>query len=178
MTANGTPPSDRSDASAASPGCLLGILTFLWQGILRLLGFAGKTARATIIPADTQYQAYVDAWVSERIAIWLHETRGEIETKAAAEYLLGKGAHPEIMPLIQQTLIDAKITFSQREGKQFLEVEAYMSPRQMNGKVPQLLRWRAEREIAWQDIPDTVRERLIRLREPVTLAYSLPGAAI
>jgi hypothetical protein len=82
--------------------------------------------------------------------------------------------HPEVAQHIRETLIDAKITFSQRDGKQYLEVEAYMAPRQMNGTQPQILRWRAEREIGWQEIPDDVRERLIRARQPVTLGYSIP----
>ena len=66
------------------------------------------------------------------------------------------------------------MTFSQRDGKQYLEIEAYMAPRQTNGKLPQILRWRAEREIGWQEIPDDVRARLIRARQPVTLGYAIP----
>ncbi|CAG1014405.1 MAG: hypothetical protein IAE83_12900 [Anaerolinea sp.] len=164
------------NSAQSQPGCLLAIVNALWRGVLRLLGWGVQGARATIIPADEKYQEYVDTWVSERIALWLHETRPEIDAKIAADALTGKISPPsELMVMINQTLIDAKVTFEQRNGKQFLQIEAYMSPRQMNGRQPQLLRWRAEREIAWQDIPDTVREKLIRLRAPVTLDYSIPG---
>ncbi len=82
--------------------------------------------------------------------------------------------YPAQAAMLRQTLLDAKVTFSQRDGKQYLEIEAYMAPRQTNGRQPQVLRWRAEREIAWPEIPDDVRERLIRSREPVTLGYAIP----
>lgn len=157
-------------------GCLVSILTGIVRAILRLLGIGWRGARATVMPPDEQFKEYVDAWVSERIAGWLTQTRAEINTDQAAKVLNGESAHfPEVTRLIRETLVDAKVTFSQRDGKQFLSVEAYMSPRQQNGTSPQVLRWRAEKEIGWADIPNEVRERLIRLREPVTLAYSVPN---
>ncbi len=156
-------------------GCLLSVANFLFQGILKLLGMGGRTARATLVPTDERFQEYVDTWVSERMASWLHETRPEINAENAAHVLTGEAnRYPEVTQLIRETLIDAKVTFSQREGKQYLEIEAYMAPRQLNGKQPQILRWRAEREITWAEIPNDVRERLIRLREPVTLGYTIP----
>ena len=156
-------------------GCLMSILTAIVQGILRLFGVGARRARATLIPPDQRYQEYVDSWVAERLAGWLHETRAEISAEQATRVLMGEGDRfPEQASLIRQTLLDARVTFSQREGKQYLEVEAYMAPRQMNGKQPQVLRWRAEREISWPEIPNDVRERLIRGREPVTLGYSVP----
>lgn len=156
-------------------GCLLGVINFIVRGIMRLFGMGVRGARAAVLPADETFKAYVDKWVSERVAAWLHQTRGEISAEDAAKILNGEGTHlTEMRRMIHETLIDAKVTFSQREGKQYLEVEAYMAPRQQNGKQPQILRWRAEREIAWQDIPNDVRERLIRLREPVTLGYTIP----
>jgi len=88
--------------------------------------------------------------------------------------LSGDERSPEVAAQVREALIDAKVTFSQRDGKQYLEVEAYMAPRQLNGKVPNLLRWHAEREITWQEIPDDVREQLIRQRQPITLAYAIP----
>jgi hypothetical protein len=156
-------------------GCLLSVFNFFFQGFLKLLGLGGRTARATLVPVDARFQEYVDTWVSERMAGWLHETRPEINTENAAHVLTGQAdRYPEVAQQIRDTLIDAKVTFSQREGKQYLEIEAYMAPRQLNGKQPQILRWRAEREITWAEIPNDVRERLIRLREPVTLGYTIP----
>jgi hypothetical protein len=109
------------------------------------------------------------------LADWLHETRAEIDPALATKALLGEaGRYPEVTTLIHQTLIDAKVTFSQRDGAQYLEIEAYMAPRQTNGAQPRVLRWRAERAINWQEIPDDVREQLIRRREPVTLGYAIP----
>lgn len=156
-------------------GCLFGLFRFIINGIMRLLGFGGRQVRDTLNKMDVQYREYVDTWVSERLAGWLHETRADIKTDTAAKVLLGEAdRYPEMADLIRQTLIDARVTFSQRDSKQYLEVEAYMAPRQMNGKLPQVLRWRAEREITWQEIPNDVRESLIRSREPVTLAYAIP----
>lgn len=156
-------------------GCLLSVLNFFFQSVLKLLGLGGRAARATLVPVDARFQEYVDTWVSERMASWLHETRPEINMENAAHVLTGQAnRYPDVTQLIRETLIDAKVTFSQREGKQYLEIEAYMAPRQLNGKQPQILRWRAEREIAWAEIPNDVRERLIRLREPVTLGYTIP----
>ncbi len=156
-------------------GCLGAIFQLAAQWIGQLFGF-GKRQTRRILEMDHTYRTYVDNWVSERLALWLHETRGDIHTATAMSILMGEDdVHPDVAELIRQTLIDAKVTFSQREGKQFLEIEAYMAPRQANGKQPQILRWRAEREIGWQEIPDDVRERLIRLRQPVTLSYAIPS---
>ncbi|MCS6871883.1 MAG: hypothetical protein RML95_12905 [Anaerolineae bacterium] len=156
-------------------GCLISLINFLVRGLMRLFGMSVRGVRATVMPPDETFKAYVDAWVSERIATWLHQTRAEINPEDAAKVLNGEGAHlHDVRRLIYETLIDAKVTFSQRDGKQYLEVEAYMAPRQQNGRQPHILRWRAEREIAWHDIPNDVRERLIRLREPVTLGYNVP----
>ncbi len=154
---------------------MVGLFRAVINGILRLLGLGGRQVRRALEPVDQQYQEYVDTWVSERLAQWLHETRSEIDTGLATRVLLGEAdRYPEVAALVRQALIDAKVTFSQREGRQFLEIEAYMAPRQVNGKQPQVLRWKAEREIAWQDIPNEVRERLIRARQPVTLGYAIP----
>lgn len=154
---------------------MVGLFRAVINGILRLLGLGGRQVRRALEPVDQRYQEYVDAWVSERLAQWLHETRSEIDTSLATRVLLGEAdRYPEVAALVRQALIDAKVTFSQREGRQFLEIEAYMAPRQVNGKQPQVLRWKAEREIAWQDIPNEVRERLIRARQPVTLGYAIP----
>lgn len=156
-------------------GCLVSIFTFLVRTLMRLLGLGGQAMRRTLIPVDAKYQEYVDSWVSERLAGWLHETRSDIDIATATKVLTGQAdRYPELAALIRETLIDAKVTFSQRDSKQYLEIEAYMAPRQQNGKQPQIMRWRAEREIAWQDIPNDVREHLIRSREPVTLGYSIP----
>jgi hypothetical protein len=156
-------------------GCVLGLLQAAFQGVLRLFGIGGRAIRNTLEFSDQQYREYVDTWVSERLAYWLHETRAEINAETATTVLLG-GAdrHPDVAKQVRETLVDAKVTFSQRDGKQYLEIEAYMSPRQVNGKLPQILRWRAEREITWAEIPNDVRERLIRVREPVTLGYAIP----
>ncbi len=156
-------------------GCLLGLVNAVVRGILRLFGLGAKGARAGLAHIDVQYKAFVDSWVAERLAAWLNQTRSEIDPNHALRVLNGEADYlPEVVAQIRQTLIDCKVTFVQREGKQFLEVEAYMAPRQLNGKQPQVLRWRAEREIAWGEIPNDVRERLIRLREPVTLSYNIP----
>ncbi len=156
-------------------GCLMSIVTMGWKFLLQLLGLGRREARRTLKPLDQVYQEYVDSWVSENLARWLNQTRGEIDTLRATRVLLGEADnYPDVAAQIHDTLIDAKVTFSQREGKQYLEIEAYMAPRQTNGKLPQILRWRAEREISWQEIPDDVRERLIRARQPVTLGYAIP----
>lgn len=156
-------------------GCVFSILNAIVRGILNLLGLGVRGARATIIPPDARYREFVDTWVSERLATWLHETRPDIDVNQASRVLMGEAErYPAQAAMLRQTLLDAKVTFSQREGKQYLEVEAYMAPRQANGKQPQVLRWRAEREITWPEIPDDVRERLIRSREPVTLGYAIP----
>jgi len=160
----------------APQGCLMSILNFFVRGFLRLLGLGSRSAAGKIIPPDVRYQEYVDAWVSERLAGWLHQTRSEIDVEKASKVLTGQAANfPDVTMLIREALLDAKVTFSQRDGKQFLELEAYMAPRQTNGKQPQILRWKAEREIAWADIPHDVREQMIRLREPITLGYSIPS---
>ena len=154
-----------------------GCLTAVFEWIMSLFGFSRKrnTIRESTIPLDKRYREFVDSWVSERLAAWLHETRAEIDSELAAKVLLGEAArYPEIVRLLRETLLDAKVTFSQRDGKQYLEIEAYMAPRQLNGTQPNVLRWRAEREIDWQEIPDDVREQLIRLRQPITLGYSIP----
>jgi hypothetical protein len=156
-------------------GCLIGLLRFLWGGLWRLLGLGGRQVRDTLAKVDTQYREYVDTWVSERLASWLHETRPDISSEVASLVLLGEANNfPEVAGLIRETLIDAKVTFSQRDNKQFLEIEAYMAPKQVNGQLPKILRWRADREITWQEIPNDVRESLIRSREPVTLGYAIP----
>ncbi|MBX3064023.1 MAG: hypothetical protein U0528_04755 [Anaerolineae bacterium] len=156
-------------------GCLIGLFRALITGVLQLFGLGGRAIRNTLEPIDTKYREYVDTWVSERLAGWLHETRPDIDTQIATKVLLG-GAdqYAETARIIRETLVDAKVTFSQRDEKQYLEIEAYMAPRQLNGRLPQVLRWRAEREITWQEIPNDVRERLIRARQPVTLAYAIP----
>ncbi len=156
-------------------GCLVSLLSIGWQLLLQLLGLGRRETRRTLKPLDQAYQEYVDSWVSENLARWLNQTRGEIDTMRATRVLLGEADnYPDVAAQIHETLIDAKVTFSQRDGKQYLEIEAYMAPRQLNGKVPQLLRWHAEREIHWQEIPDDVREQLIRQRQPITLGYSIP----
>jgi len=148
----------------------------LIEWILGLLGFTRKrNVRQAIEPFDLKYREFVDVWASEALAKWLHETRAEIDVALATKVLLGEAErYPEATALIRETLIDAKVTFSQRNGTQYLEVEAYMAPRQLNGTQPRVLRWHAEREIGWQEIPDDVREQLIRLRQPITLGYAIP----
>lgn len=156
-------------------GCLMGLFQALLGGILRLFGWGGRQVRDTLTNTDQQYREYVDIWVSERLAYWLHETRSDIDAETATKVLIGEAdRYPELTKTVRETLIDAKVTFSQRDGKQYLEIEAYMAPRQVSGKMPQILRWRAEREITWQEIPNDVRERLIRVRQPVTLGYAIP----
>jgi hypothetical protein len=156
-------------------GCVFGLMQALLQGILRLFGVGNRSIRNTLEHTDQIYREYVDTWVSERLAYWLHETRTDINVDTATRVLLGESdLYPDLARTVRETLVDAKVTFSQREGKQYLEIEAYMSPKQLNGKMPQILRWRAEREITWQEIPNDVRERLIRAREPVTLGYAIP----
>jgi len=156
-------------------GCLDVLFRAGLRLILRLFGIGTQEMRRTLEPLDQQYREFVDSWVSERLARWLYQTRYEIDEKIATRVLLGEADHyPEVARMIRDTLIDAKVTFSQRDGKQYLEVEAYTAPRQTNGTMPQILRWRAEREISWQEIPDDVRERLIRARQPVTLGYAIP----
>jgi hypothetical protein len=156
-------------------GCLDAIFRAGWQFILRLFGLSRGEIRRATQPLDQYYQEYVDTWVSENLARWLNQTRPDIRSETATRVLLGEAdRYPEVARQIRDTLIDAKVTFSQRHGKQYLEVEAYMAPRQTNTGMPQILRWRAEREITWQEIPDDVRERLIRARQPVTLGYAIP----
>ncbi len=153
----------------------MGCLTAIFRFFLRLFGLGATPVRRSTEPMDQQYREFVDVWVSESLARWLHETRSEIDTAQATQVLVGESNRfPAVAIMIRETLIDAKVTFSQREGKQYLEIEAYMAPRQMNGKQPQILRWHAEREINWQEIPDDVREQLIRMRQPVTLGYAVP----
>ncbi len=152
-----------------------GCLTAIFRFFLSLFGIGRQQVRSTLEPLDQKYREYVDVWVSENLAHWLHETRSDIDAAQATKVLLGEAERfPDVAALVRGTLIDAKVTFSQRDNKQFLEVEAYMAPRQMNGKQPQILRWHAEREVNWQEIPDDVRERLIRMRQPVTLGYAIP----
>lgn len=156
-------------------GCLGSIVRLAMQLVLRFFGIGRREMRRAIKPLDQYYQEYVDSWVSENMALWLNQTRAEIDVDTATKVLLGEAdRYPAVAKLIHDTIIDAKVTFSQRDGKQYLEVEAYLAPRQTNGSVPQILRWRAEREISWQEIPDDVRERLIRARQPVTLGYAIP----
>jgi hypothetical protein len=156
-------------------GCLAGLFQSAFRFILRLFGIGTRSVRDTLKPLDQHYREFVDTWVSESLARWLNQTRPDIDVDTATKVLLGEADnYPAAARLIRDTLIDAKVTFSQREGKQYLEVEAYMAPRQTNGRLPQILRWSAEREIAWQEIPDDVRERLIRARQPVTLGYAIP----
>jgi hypothetical protein len=153
----------------------LGCLGAFFQLVFRLLGIGARGVRSTTEPLEKRYREFVDTWASENLARWLHETRAEIKQENALDVLLhGPDVNHEAAASIRETLIDAKVTFSQREGKQYLEIEAYMAPRQLNGKVPSLLRWHAEREINWQEIPDDVREQLIRQRQPITLGYTIP----
>ncbi len=153
----------------------MGCLFSVFQAILRLFGFGVGKVRSATQPLDVSYREFVDKWASEHLSRWLHETRAEIDSEQALKVLLsGEERSPEVAAQVREALIDAKVTFSQRDGKQYLEVEAYMAPRQLNGKVPNLLRWHAEREITWQEIPDDVREQLIRQRQPITLAYAIP----
>ena len=153
-----------------------GCLTALFSWVLRLFGIVPPgTVRPSTEPLDQKYREFVDVWVSEQLGHWLHETRPEIDSASAVQVLVGAAdQHPETTVLIHETLIDAKVTFSQREGTQYLEIEAYMAPRQTNGSQPRVLRWRAERAINWQEIPDDVREQLIRQRQPITLGYAIP----
>jgi hypothetical protein len=156
-------------------GCLDTLFRSAFRFVLRLFGIGRKEMRSAIQPLDVQYQEYVDTWVSETLARWLNQTRTDIDVAQATRVLMGEAdRYPELARRIEDTMIDAKVTFSQRNGTQYLEVEAYMAPRQVNGKMPQILRWSAEREIQWQEIPDDVRERLIRMRQPVTLGYAIP----
>jgi hypothetical protein len=156
-------------------GCMTGLFQSAFRFMLRLFGIGTRGVRDTLKPLDQHYREFVDTWVSESLARWLNQTRPDIDISTATKVLLGEADnYPAMARLIRDTMIDAKVTFSQREGKQYLEVEAYMAPRQSNGKLPQILRWSAEREIAWQEIPDDVRERLIRARQPVTLGYAIP----
>jgi hypothetical protein len=156
-------------------GCLAGLIRSSFRLLLRMLGIGGREVRSALIPMDETYREFVDTWVSETMARWLNQTRPDIDVNTATKILLGEAdRHPSVARTINDTLIDAKVTFLQRNGKQFLQIEAYMAPRQVNGKMPQILRWTAEREIAWQEIPDDVRERLIRMRKPVTLGYAMP----
>ena len=158
-------------------GCMGAIFQGIFRFILRMFGIGTRELRSNIKPLDQYYREYVDSWVSQNLARWLNQTRQDIDVRTATEILLGQAdRYPEMARLIGDTLIDAKVTFSQRDGKQYLEIEAYMAPRQTNGSLPQILHWTAEREIAWQEIPDDVRERLIRARQPVTLSYAIPGA--
>lgn len=156
-------------------GCMSAMIQPLIRFLLRLFGIGTRGVRDTLKPLDQHYREFVDTWVSESLARWLNQTRPDIDIGTATKVLLGEADnYPGLARLIRDTLIDAKVTFSQRDGKQFLEIEAYMAPRQTNGKLPQILRWSAEREIAWQEIPDDVREQLIRARQPVTLGYAIP----
>ncbi len=165
----------REQELSERPGCLEGIFRLGLQWILRLFGIGRKELRRSFQPLDQYYQEFVDGWVSENLARWLSQTRPEIDAQAATRVLLGEAdRYPEVARQVRDALIDAKVTFSQRGSKQYMEIEAYMAPRQTNGSLPQILRWRAEREITWQEIPDEVRERLIRARQPVTLGYAIP----
>lgn len=156
-------------------GCLETLFRSAFRFMLRLFGIGGREMRSAIQPLDKTYREFVDRWVSETIARWLNQTRPEIDIETATKVLLGEAdRYPETARLIQAALIDAKVTFSQRSGKQYLEVETYLAPRQVSGKLPEILRWTAEREIDWQEIPDDVREQMIRLRQPVTLGYAIP----
>ncbi len=156
-------------------GCMTALFRSGWRMLLRLFGIGGKEFHRAVKPLDQYYQEFVDSWVSENLARWLNQTRPEIDVNMATQVLLGEAdRYPEMARLVRDTMIDAKVTFSQRDGKQYLEIEAYMAPRQTNGTMPQILRWKAEREIEWQEIPDDVRERMIRIRQPVTLGYAIP----
>jgi hypothetical protein len=163
-------------ATNAQPeGCLTMISRLLIEWFGGLFGFTRRKMQSAIQPLDQTYKEFVDRWVTERLAAWLHESRSEINISEAMGVLSGDSdRYPDTARVVRDTMIDAKVTFSQRDGKQYLEIEAYMAPRQLNGTQPRILRWRAEREIAWQEIPDDVRERLIRFREPITLSYAIP----
>jgi len=154
-------------------GCLQGLLDWL----LKLFGFTRQRpgVRSATVPLDQKYREFVDQWTAETLGRWLHETRNEIDADLAAQALTTpNGGSSTIAAQIRETLIDAKVTFTPHEANYVLQVEAYTAPRQTNGKVPEILRWRAERPIAWVEIPDDVREHLIRQRQPITLAYALP----
>src|SRR5947207_14477154 len=118
------------------PGCLAAVFRLGWQFILRMFGIGRQGMRRTLEPMDQYYQEYVDSWVSENLARWLHQTRGDIDTAQATRVLLGEAdRYPLVARQVRDTLIDAKVTFSQRSGKQYLEIEAYMAPRQTNGSI-------------------------------------------
>ncbi len=135
----------RQEEVTEPAGCLEGLFRFVMQAILRLFGIGRKELRRSFEPLDQYYQEFVDSWVSENLARWLNQTRPEIDADTATRVLLGEAdRYPEVARQIHDALIDAKVTFSQRNGKQYLEIEAYMAPRQTNGSVPQILRWRAE----------------------------------
>jgi hypothetical protein len=152
------------------------IVGWLVRALLRMLGIGGREVRRSFEAPDSKYQAYIDDWATERLAYWLNQTRPDIRKDHAERVLRGEGSsYPESAELVRQTLIDARVTFLQRDGKQFIEIESYMSPRQKSAAQPEILRWRSEREIAWQEIPNEVRERLIRERQPITLAYAMPS---
>ena len=156
-------------------GCLQGLLDWL----LGLFGFARKRpgVRQATVPLDQKYREFVDRWSADMLGKWLHETRAEIDPALAAHALVTpSGGSPAVSAQIRETLIDAKVTFTPHDDNYMLQIEAYTAPRQTNGKMPEILRWRAERPIAWVEIPDDVREHLIRQRQPITLAYALPEA--
>jgi len=149
----------------------------LLDWLLGLFGFTRKQRgiRQSTKPLDQKYREFVDQWTSETLAKWLHETRAEIDVTLATHTLtMPADSSPALAALIRETLIDAKVTFTPHDDRYMLQLEAYTIPRQSNGKIPEILRWRAERPIAWSEIPDDVREQLIRQRQPITLAYALP----
>src|SRR5579859_4154176 len=89
-------------------GCLGSIFQLVMQALGQLFGFGRRQARR-VMEFDQTYQKFVDNWVSERLALWLHETRSEISTAPAMRVLLGDiENHPGVAKLIRETLIDAK----------------------------------------------------------------------
>lgn len=174
-------PGDKDNSRPDESGGLLtrmfdALFKALIRGILRLFGIGRQTVREAIDPLDRTYRAQLDKWAAGKIATWLHDTRPEIDLDRA-NYTLFTSAdkYPETTQLIRDTLIDVKVTFTQRENRTTIDLEAFTSPMQGNRSVPQLLRWHAERDVTWAEVPDTIRERLIRSRVPVTVNYTIPG---
>src|ERR1700694_3954278 len=100
-----------------------GCLTAIFRFFLNLFGLGTTKIRQTTEPIDQRYREFVDVWVSENLARWLHETRSEIDTAQATKVLIGEAErYPEVAAMIRETLIAAKVTFLQREGQQYLEI--------------------------------------------------------
>lgn len=150
-------------------GCIVSLL----QLILQMLGIKSTP---TAVTQDVHYRRVMDKWVAQLLSDWLHDIDSNIDQKRAFAVLTGNGAdYEETAELIRSALLDANVTFAQQGNQYTIEVQAYINELNIADAAPTVLRKRAQRTVQWHEIPDDIRGRLIKEREPITLTYSVPG---